>query len=109
MTVDPAVVQALAEQLQRALNEAETDVKDMGHVWLYDDQICGTAALKLIERDRALLDDLAEAEATMAAAVTGYLGERDNGGLIAATARCKEARRHAKRAAAFWLGERFRG
>lgn len=95
---------ALADRLARLLNDAETDVKDMGHVWLADDQIMGAAALRLIERDRALLDDLTEAEATMDAAVRGYLGQRDNGGLIAATARCKEARRHAERAAAFWLG-----
>jgi hypothetical protein len=96
----------LAERLRRALDDAETDVKDMGHVWLSGDQVAGDAALRLIDRDRALLDDLAEAEAAVDATVRGYVGDKDNGTLIAATARRKETRRHVDRAVAFWLADR---
>lgn len=92
----------LADRLRRALDDAETDVQDMGHVWMAGDQLVGNAALRLIARDRALLDNLTQAEAAMSAAVTGYVGDENNGTLIAATARCKEARLHAERAAAFW-------
>jgi|ERR1044071_4337164 hypothetical protein len=92
----------LADRLRRALDDAETDVQDIGHTWLAGDQLVGAAALRLIARDRALLADLAEAEAAMNAAVIGYAGDQHNGSLIAATARCKEAQRHAERAVAFW-------
>jgi hypothetical protein len=93
-----------AGQLRRALDDAETDVQDVGHVWIAGDQIAGAAALRLIARDRELLEDLAQAEAAMNTAVTGYTGSSgSNGTLIAAIARRKEAERHAQRAAAFWL------
>lgn len=44
------------EDLARVLTEAQADVRDMGHVWLFGDRVSGTAALRLIERDRKLLE-----------------------------------------------------
>jgi hypothetical protein len=45
----------LVERLRAALDEAEIDIKDMGHKWFGDDRIEGAAGLRLVERDRALL------------------------------------------------------
>src|ERR1044071_4099583 len=53
----------LADRLRRALDDAETDVQDIGHTWLAGDQLVGAAALRLIARDPALLADLAAAPA----------------------------------------------
>jgi hypothetical protein len=59
----------------------------MGHVWRYGDQICGEAALKLIERDRGLVADF---DATQDVEIAWVKAE-----LLHAEMR---------RAAAFWLG-----
>ncbi|GAA0738658.1 hypothetical protein Drose_04300 [Dactylosporangium roseum] len=78
----------LAHRLRRALDEAETDVQDMGHVWLFDDQVVGEAALRLVARDRALLADY---EAAGSKALAWMQFEVLHG--------------EVERAAAFWLGE----
>lgn len=47
----------LIEKLRAALVDAETDINDCGHAWLYGDQICGEAGLRLIASHRQLLED----------------------------------------------------
>jgi hypothetical protein len=82
-----------------AFDEGEPTEARAAHMARWDP----ATVLRLVERDRALLDDLAEAEAGVQANVRAF-DQYQAGQLIAATARCKAVRAQADRAAALWLG-----
>lgn len=80
-------------------NEGGHNEDQAAHIARWDP----ATVLRLVERDRALLDDMDEAQSAMDAAVSAFEVGR-HGELVAATARCKALRRQVERAAASWLG-----